>query len=322
MTVTIRRIAPDDAAGIVAYARIRCAVTPDDPDSAESAAWEDEAYPGAVHRFLAVDGGAEVGAASTGRIHMHGPEFERYWLGIWVLPEARRRGTGCALYSASSQAARAAGKAGFQTELSEEHEAGHRFLAARGFVETDRVRVVRLDLLGLPAPDPVPPAGIRLTTLAQCPDLVAAVHRAATEVYPDVPTGASPPLSALDLAGFIARDVERPGAPKDAFVVALDEGTGEVAGYASLILLPGTAAVAFHGMTAVRRPWRGRGLATALKRSTIAWAIEHGLEALVTGNDTANATMRAVNAKLGYRPLPDVIGLHGPLAPDATVRGP
>ena len=68
-------------------------------------------------------------------------------------------------------------------------------------------------------------------------------------------------------------------------------------------------------MTAVRPAWRRRGIATAIKRATIAWAIDHGLEALETGNDETNAPMRAVNARLGYRPLPDVVGYRGPLAP-------
>ena len=66
-------------------------------------------------------------------------------------------------------------------------------------------------------------------------------------------------------------------------------------------------------MTAVRRTWRGRGLATTLKLATIAWAIDHGLTALETGNDEANAPMRAVNARLGYQPLPDSVILRGAL---------
>ena len=68
-------------------------------------------------------------------------------------------------------------------------------------------------------------------------------------------------------------------------------------------------------MTAVRRAYRGRGIAGALKRATIGWAVEHDLEALETGNDVENAPMRAVNAMLGYSPTPDWIGLRGPLAP-------
>jgi hypothetical protein len=37
------------------------------------------------------------------------------------------------------------------------------------------------------------------------------------------------------------------------------------------------------------------------------------LTALVTGNDEDNAPMRAVNARLGYQPLPDEVFLRGPL---------
>jgi RimJ/RimL family protein N-acetyltransferase len=66
-------------------------------------------------------------------------------------------------------------------------------------------------------------------------------------------------------------------------------------------------------MTAVARAWRGRGVAGALKRATIGWAIENGLVVLEAGNDTDNAAMRAVNARLGYGPLPDRLTMRGPL---------
>jgi RimJ/RimL family protein N-acetyltransferase len=64
-------------------------------------------------------------------------------------------------------------------------------------------------------------------------------------------------------------------------------------------------------MTAVLRSWRGRGLATALKLRTIAWAVANGLTALETGNDEANLAMQAVNRRLGYRPLPDLLTMRG-----------
>ena len=81
------------------------------------------------------------------------------------------------------------------------------------------------------------------------------------------------------------------------------------------MFLPGSTTMAWHDMTAVGRRWRGRGVATALKRATIAWAIEHGLDTLETGNDDDNRPMRAVNIKLGYRPIPDMLTYRGPLAP-------
>ena len=66
-------------------------------------------------------------------------------------------------------------------------------------------------------------------------------------------------------------------------------------------------------MTAVARDWRGRGLATALKRATIGWAIADGIELLEAGNDTDNLAMRTVNARLGYVPSPDNLTLRGEL---------
>jgi GNAT superfamily N-acetyltransferase len=94
-------------------------------------------------------------------------------------------------------------------------------------------------------------------------------------------------------------------------MLALDAGSGRVIGYASLIMVPGSDSVAWHDMTAVVRDRRGRGVAGALKRATIAWAIADGLEALETGNDLDNAPMRAVNERLGFKPLPDAVTRRG-----------
>ena len=312
---TVRRIDHGDQAALADYVRIRNAVTPDNTDSLEQIRWETATYPGEVVRLLA-DGpdGEPVGTASTGRIWMHEAGFERHWLGIWVLPESRNRGIGSGLFAAASDAAHAAGKTGFQTELSEDRAEGHRFLANRGFVETDRTKAVRLALAGLAAPDVNPPAGAHLTTLAERPDLVAGVHAVAIEAFPDIPSTGEP-MDVGTLEAFVARDVDRVGMPNDAFFVAVDDVSDSVTGYASLTLAADSTAVAYHNMTAVRRAYRGRGIAGALKRATIAWAVDHGLEALETGNDEQNSPMRAVNLALGYRPLPDWIGLQGPLAP-------
>lgn len=313
--MAIRRIDPADEAGLLAYVRIRNAVTPEDTDSLDHIHWADATYPGEGARFLAEGaGGQPVGAASAGRMWSREPGFERYWLGIWVESEVRRRGTGASLYAAASNLARTAGKTGFQTGLSEAYSDGRRFLANRGFVEIERDKRVRLDLAGLRPPDVRAPTGILVVTLAARPNLVAGVHEVALETFADIPSGDGP-LHVGTLEAFVARDVERVGIAKDALFMAVDEATGIVAGYASLAFAAGSTTVAYHDMTAVRRAYRGRGIATALKRATIAWAIQHGLEALDTGNDEQNAPMRAVNASLGYRPQPDWIGLQGPLAP-------
>ena len=189
---------------------------------------------------------------------------------------------------------------------------GIEFLAHRGFSELERSKTVRLELAGVAAPTVVPPPGIELTTLAARPDLVAGVHAVALETFEDIP-GGDEPMAPGDLAEFRARDVDRPSIPKDAFFVAVDPETGRAVGYGSLMMVPGSTTTAWHDMTAVLRAYRGRGIARVLKEATIAWALDNGLTALETGNDEANAPMRAVNARLGYRPLPDEITMRGPL---------
>jgi len=54
--------------------------------------------------------------------------------------------------------------------------------------------------------------------------------------------------------------------------------------------------------TATGREYRGRGLALAVKLASTRWAAEHGITQLVTTNDETNASMLAVNRRLGYEP--------------------
>ena len=296
-----------------AFVEITNAVTPESPTSIAEIRWSDDLYPGGA-RFLGTLDGRSVAAASVGRIYMYEATFPRLWFGLHVLPDARRHGLGTGLWGACSAVARQQGKTGLQTDVSERHEDGVAFLEHRGFRVTERAKMVQLDLRGLEPPALEPPDGIDLTTLAARPDLEAGLHAVALEAYADIP-GDDEPVDVGPLDEFVARDLRRDGIPADALAIALDAETGEVAGWASLMFVPGSTTMAWHDMTAVGRRWRGRGVATVLKRATIAWAIEHGLEVLETGNDVDNGPMRAVNAKLGYRPIPDQLTLHGPLAP-------
>ncbi len=285
--------------------------TPDDPSSIDEIRWSDRTYPGTLRLLAEVDGRA-VGAATVGRIHMYPPEHPGLWASIVVLPADRRAGTGAALLVALSVHARGAGKTELQLRASEARPEGIAFLAHRGFTELERSRMVRLELAGHVPPDVRMPTGIALTTLAARADLIGGVHAVAVEAFADIP-GGDDPIAAGDLAEFRARDVDRPGVPHEAFMIALDVATDDVVGYASLIMIPGSTTVAWHDMTAVLRAWRGRGIAVALKRATIGWAIRNDLTALDTGNDEDNGPMRAVNARLGYQPLPDEVTMRGPL---------
>jgi GNAT superfamily N-acetyltransferase len=105
-------------------------------------------------------------------------------------------------------------------------------------------------------------------------------------------------------------DSDRP----DAVFVAL--AGDEVVGYGKLSLSSARPDVAFHDMTGVKRSWRGRGIAGALKRAEIAWAKRAGYARLETANEVRNEPIRRLNERHGYRVEPGVIVVR------AAVLGP
>jgi N-acetylglutamate synthase-like GNAT family acetyltransferase len=89
---------------------------------------------------------------------------------------------------------------------------------------------------------------------------------------------------------------------------------GEVIGCAGLHLDRERPERAENALTAVRRDWRSRGVASHLKRRTLQWAATHGISELYTWTQARNSPMLRLNEQLGYvvgktsvslaRPLP------------------
>jgi mycothiol synthase len=311
MSFTIREIQDEDA-DLETYKGIVNATTPDDPTSVDELRWSRAAYPGSS-RFILESDGRAVATSSVGRIYVLPPEFDAFWATINVLQDARRRGFGTVLLETVSDRARAAGKVALHVPASELRPEGVDFLVHRGFREYERNKTVHLELAGMTPPAVDLPAGVSLTTLAERPDLIEGVHAVAIEAFADIP-GGDVPMAPGDLEEFRKRDVDRHSIPPAAFFIATEDATGRVIGYACLLLQPPhVRRVAWHDMTAVARDWRGSGLAAAMKRATIGWAIAEGLDLLEAGNDTDNLAMRAVNARLGYVPSPDSLTMRGDL---------
>jgi mycothiol synthase len=305
----IRPATTDDE--LAHIARIAAIVWPASPVSVEEMRWQEQTYPGG-RRFIAWLDGEPVGAGGAGRAYSFPPDFPGFWSNLSVLPDHRRRGVGTALLAAISDVARDAGKSMLLGTTTSDRTDSIDFLEHRGFREHERMKVVKLDIQGLERPAIEPPTGVTISSLEAHPELVPSVYAVAQEALPDIP-GDGPEIPPT-LEEFRIRDVDRAIIPAGGFVIGIDVVTGRVAGYANLMLVPGRPTVAWHGMTAVARAWRGRGLARALKAATIAWALDNGLEALEGSNDVENAPMRAVNKRLGYQPEPDEIQFRGPLA--------
>jgi mycothiol synthase len=227
-----------------------------------------------------------------------------------VLPEHRGQGVGTRLYEALSEHAARRGLASLWGRIEEGDAASLRFAGNRGFREVAREYQVVLDVadadLAGDAPD-----GVELVSLAEHPDLVRPVYDVDVEVGPDVPSheeGHDP----MTFERWHATYLEGPGAMPAACMVALVDG--EVVGYTGLRRHGSASPIADNLLTAVRRPWRRRGIALALKREQIRRAADAGIEQIYTTNDETNFGMRGVNARLGYRPAPARILVSGPLA--------
>jgi mycothiol synthase len=89
---------------------------------------------------------------------------------------------------------------------------------------------------------------------------------------------------------------------------------GEIVGYAGLTVWPGDPTRSEHGLTVVRRGWRGRGLATALKSRELAWAAANGVRELVTWTQRGNEALQGMNERLGYALRSVSVSLHRELA--------
>ena len=93
---------------------------------------------------------------------------------------------------------------------------------------------------------------------------------------------------------------------------------GSVVGYTALRRFGADSPEAQNRLTALRRPWRRRGIASALKRAQIEAARTAGIETISTTNDELNVGMRGVNERLGYEPEPERVVVSGPVPVPGT----
>ncbi len=207
-----------------------------------------------------------------------------------VLPDKRGRGVGTALLT---RLAGLAVERGFERAGSHVAGADERSIAfARrfGFEEIRRDVKQVLELGDAPPPVPREVDGVEFVSIESRPELLREAWPLGQQGYEDMP------IDGLDILeeNWLVEEATLPGG---SFVAVAD---GEIVGYAGLMRWPDEPAKCEHGLTVVRRDWRRRGLATAIKQRSIAWAAANGIRELVTWTQTGNENMQAVNARLGY----------------------
>lgn len=235
--------------------------------------------------LLACVDGTVVGSGMADRSDSAGTGF----VAPRVLPEHRRRGIGTALLEALSEHCTELGLPAVRASVDDEGSLA--FANRFGFVEVDR-EVEQVRAVGdEPAPPPPPPpAGVEVVPLSQVPQMWAECFDSfATEVLADFAL-----YTPLDISAEQWNTSWR----GDPMFLAMCEG--EVIGCAGLHLDTDRPERAENALTAVRRNWRGRGVASHLKRRTLQWAAANGLREVYTWTQAANHPMLALNEHLGY----------------------
>jgi GNAT superfamily N-acetyltransferase len=224
---------------------------------------------------------------------------------VAVVPARRGQGIGSAVIAQVSEVARRLGKDAIQGEVKQSDAESRAYLERRGFEAVGAEQAVVLELDGLEPPAIDPPPGVRIVTRAEEPDRLEEMYAVALQADEDIP-GSNGEWPFED---WRAHEIDRPVNPPELCFIAL--AGDEVVGYASLQVHRHQT---FHGLTATRRDWRRRGVASALKRAEIAAAKAAGIHRLLTESEERNEPMRSLNEKLGYVPAPEwsTIVMRGP----------
>jgi mycothiol synthase len=282
-SVRVRPVETD--ADLEAYVAVANAAVPDDtPWDARQQRERREREPRRLY-LLAEEAGRPVACAFAGP----SDSAERGFVAPRVLPAARRRGIGTALIL---ELASHLERLGFEVAGThvDGNDAGSLAFAWRfGFEEVDR-QVEQVRTLG---DEPVveSPPGVELVTIAERPELLGEAYPLGAQGWADMATSEAVTISLED---WLAEEATL---PEGSFVALAD---GEVVGYSGLCRRAHDPGAAEDGLTVVRRDWRRRGLATALKRAELAWAAANGIREIVTWTQRGNDGMRAANERLGY----------------------
>ena len=256
--------------------------------------------------YLAWRAGAAVGMARASLLHDHAEPL----VDVRVLRDHRRCGIGTSLFDCASRWVRGRGHDTVEVWVEDRDPAGIEFATTRGFGEVAREIRVVLDLRASTPPVAAPPDGVHIVTWAERPDLAGGIYEVVVEASPDIPGEEDSPVPPFER--WLTDDMRGHGDRPEATFVALHGG--DVIGFSKFSLTTAQPTTAHHDLTGVKRAWRGRGVARALKSAQIEWARRNGYERLVTRNEERNAPIRRLNEEFGYKPDSARILMRGPIS--------
>jgi GNAT superfamily N-acetyltransferase len=293
--------------GLRRWAAVRNVVHPHDPDDAEQMVLVRAAEPDHVNLIAYVDGAAAgVGLLSGDPLTR---DSDEQYVEVAVVPEARGRGVGSALFRQLSQQARALGKSSLLCTATAGDATSTAFLARHSFVEIERMEMWTLDLSGELPTTPPPPEGVELASLLERPAALASMYDVACATAPELGGHLARQAESLhdwhayELGGSLVLDL----------TVVAAEGE-DVVGFSTLRRVGEGERVEVRTLR-VLSEWRRRGIARALVLTQAHGARAQGAATMQMLLRTTAAVRLA--ADLGFRPESVSVDYRGPLFDDA-----
>jgi RimJ/RimL family protein N-acetyltransferase len=150
-----------------------------------------------------------------------------------------------------------------------------------------------------PVPKPISDNGIEIATMQSLeadPNRNRKLYDLVMAIRNDIPT--PQPMTPITFTEFVTGFVLSPSRLPEATFVAVDGYTSEYVGISDLFNDGNNGLLA--GLTGVRREYRKRGIASALKEFGFKFARSHGFNSITTFNAAENTAIAAVNKHLGF----------------------
>lgn len=228
---------------------------------------------------------------------------QRFFMGVGVHPEHRRKGIGKALYQTVFAALAPFDPITVMANFRENSADSRQFAANRGFRETMwtvenhlNPQEANLEVYGNILAH-VAAQGYEIhsyTELAADPERDRKLYALAMETRRDIPS--PEPLTDLPFEHWI-KGMTSPFIYPDAYMISMKNG--DWVGLSAL-WKESTPGRLTTGITAIKREHRGTGLAKALKVRSIQQARADGYTKIKTWNESNNIKMLTINAQLGF----------------------
>ena len=298
------------------YVSLRNSIITDQPASVSFEQRFDDEWPAdLVHERLLIDGAD--GRALAGAEYNHllwSDQPRKFGFNIFVRQDARRQGLGTRLYRHILQELAGHAPIGFETKTREDWPDGVQFLKNRGYQLVNRQQQSELDPADFDAARfaetmaSVAASGLVLKTLGQVleadPAALRRLYDLEIAVMPDVPWYSE--MSARPFDQWARSYKDNSDLLTGGYIVALDGE--EIAGLSQLWGSQATDTLLYTGFTGVKRPYRQRGLATAMKVRALQYAqtlvaSDGSPPRIVTSNEESNPMLQ-INLRLGFQERP------------------